>query len=320
MNPTTENADTLDRLPQNGSPSFEPPPTNPRTSVGDAMRWHWLTVLISVVLLTGVAVAVGLLRQPHFTAQTTLTVNQASAGAGGLVGFADASGALASGYSRAITATDVTTPVAQKAGLPAATVASDISASPVPQSPVIQVHATADSGPLAIRLANLAGKSLVAYVGRINRSSGASTGLLNQYATASARSTNLNNRLSSLRYSGADAATIRKARKQRDAAKLEQQALGTTYQQAKEGETIAKPLQVLSPTSTANSDRSSKLELLVMVGLVGGSPRGAHSRRGGRTAEPTELQCRTRRAKETDCSRSSRRREWPRSRWPERPR
>ncbi len=63
------------------------------------------------------------------------------------MGFADASGSLASGYSRAITATDVITPVARKTGLPAATVASDVTASPVPQSPVIQVHATAHSGP-----------------------------------------------------------------------------------------------------------------------------------------------------------------------------
>ncbi len=277
MNPTTQNpmeATEQQSSRHNGPPGYESRHPTTRIGAAEAMRWHWLTVAIPVVLLVGLAVAVGLLRKPHYTAQTTLTVNQASAGAGGLVGFADASGALAAGYSRAITATDVIRPVAQKAGVAASTVASDVTASPVPQSPVIQVHATADSGRMAIRLANLAGKSLVAYVARLSRAAGASPDLLKQYAKASSRTTNLNNRLSALRSEGADSATIRKARKQRDAARLEQQALGVTYQQAKQGETIAKPLQVLSPTNTANSDRISKLELLVLVGLVGGLAAG----------------------------------------------
>ncbi len=79
---------------------------------------------------------------------------------------------------------------------------------------------------------------------------------------------------------------IRKARKERDAATLEQQALGTTYQQAKEGETIAKPLQVLSPRTPQTVTGPPNWSCWSWLDWWGDWLLVVHSLPGARIAEP----------------------------------
>lgn len=246
-----------------------------RFGVGEAMRLYWPVVVAAVVLFAGLATAVGLLRQPHYTARATLTVSQSNAGSGGLVGFADASASLAAGYSRAIDATRVVEPVARATGLPPTTVTADVSASPIPASPVIQVSAEADSESDAVRLANVASVSLITFVNRLTRTTDASKSLLNQFAQALERAARQRARLQSLEASGVGGAAVSQAKAQLDAAELESQALSNAYQQVKQNQATGSPLQVLSLAKLASSDRISKLELLILIGLLAGLAVGA---------------------------------------------
>lgn len=238
-------------------------------SVGTAVLWHWLTAAIPVILLTGLAVAVGLLRTPTYTATSSVTVSQ-TAGAGGLIGFADASASLAAGYSRAIAAPAVAGPVGRKLGLSTQSVQSRVTASPIPASPILKIEAVADTASESIRLANQASRSLIRYVDRLSNSDSQAKSLLDEFQQASSRLSRLDAHLRSLKNSGAESSEISRATARRDTVQLEAQAAASAYQQNREGQPAASPLQLLSPANQASSDRVSKLELLVLAGLIGG--------------------------------------------------
>ena len=241
-----------------------------RPSVWQAVSWHWVTVTIPTVLLCGLAITAGVLRTPNYMAETTLSVSQNAAGAGGLAGFADASSSLAVGFSRAIDAAGVTQATGRRTGLSTEEVRDSLSASPTPQSPVVTVQAKAGSSSLAVRLANAAGQSLSQYASRFGANQASSARLLQQFQVASGKAAKLNARVQGLEASGAGAAAVSRASTQRDVAKLQADAASTAYQQSAQNGSFGDPLQVLSAASHASSDRIPKLELLAIVGLLAG--------------------------------------------------
>ncbi len=98
------------------SPRAPLPPK--RVGVGEAIRWHWVTFAIPVVLITGLAIIAGFLRSPDYTAEAKLTISDSAGGAAALAGFAANSESLAAGFSQAVNAPGVARPVARRLGLP----------------------------------------------------------------------------------------------------------------------------------------------------------------------------------------------------------
>jgi hypothetical protein len=73
-----------------------------------ALRRHWIVASLPLILLVGVALALGLNRAPRFTATTNLTVGRIYVdNPAGVAGVIEATRSLASVYSRAIFASSV---------------------------------------------------------------------------------------------------------------------------------------------------------------------------------------------------------------------
>ena len=117
-----------------------------RVGVGEAIRWHWVTFAIPVVLFTTLAGAVGLLRTPDYTAEAKLAISESAGGPAGVSGFAANSQSLAAGFSQAMDAPGVARQVSRKVGLPFEQVPSRVTASSTAGTPVIRIQATAQPG------------------------------------------------------------------------------------------------------------------------------------------------------------------------------
>jgi hypothetical protein len=269
-------------------PLVERPPSlnghggaTPGTGLGRAVRRHPLLVVIPILLLIAAGVAGGLLRQPVYQAESRLLVGKVNPGTPTLPGFVQASTALADAYSRSIAATEVVQPVAAQLGIPPLTAASRLTASPVPQSPVIRVIATGPNARVATALSALASERLIRYVAKLNGGSGNSPGLLADYRRASVAVSRAAVRVNALdasfskRPAPATARALDQARADRDAAQLQARALGTAY--AADQQSFGASTGIVSPLAlaqTASSDRMHKLELLAMVGLLVGGVLG----------------------------------------------
>jgi capsular polysaccharide biosynthesis protein len=249
----------------------------PRIGILQAATRHWLLVVIPTVLLIAAAVFVGLRRTPVYTSEARLVITGIDISQpGALSGYTTATQALASSYSRAITADGVVDPVARQIGDRSSTVAGRLAATPVPDSPVVRVAATGSSSGSAVALANAASNSLIDYVAAQNTSSDRARRLLNQYRDSSKQQTSaqldldrarnrlLNNRTSQNRSAFADAqATF-------DGIQARTQALHDAYQVAQQGQTSAGQLQFLNRATSAGSDRRSKLQFYLFAALVAG--------------------------------------------------
>ena len=244
--------------------------------MGEAIRWHWVTFAISVVLITALAIAAGLLRSPDYTAEAKLAIDESAGGAAGLAGFAANSQSLAAGFSQAVNAPGVVHRVARRLDLPQGEVRSSVTASSTVGSPVLRVQAVSSSASAAVALANATSAALIAYVNGVNNGDvAAQKKLLQEFRSATVRVNRLESKLKVLEGSGASSAGVNKARADRDAADLVAGAASDAYKASQESRVSAGQLQVLSPAGQASSDRSSKLQLLGFIGLLIGIAVGA---------------------------------------------
>ena len=125
-------------------------------------------------------------------------------------------------------------------------------------------------------LANAASVALIAYVNGVNDGDvAAQKRLLQEFRAATVRVNRLRSRLKSLEGSGASSADVNKARADRDAAELVAGAARDAYKASQASRVSAGQLQVLSPAVRAQSDRTSKLQLLAFIGLLIGIAVGA---------------------------------------------
>jgi len=228
-----------------------------------------------VILLTGLAVAVGLGRAPDYTAEAKLALSANAGGTAGLAGFAANSQALTAGFAQGVDAPKVVGRISRKTGLSPAEVRSQVTASSTADSPVVRVQATSPTAGGAKSTANAASVALAGYVNQLNRSGGVQQRLLKEFQQATVRVDAAKAQLSAAQSSGADPATVSKAGAALDAAKLTEQAASTSYQTSQENSTSVGDLQVLSRAGGATSDRARKLELLVFIGLIVGAAAGA---------------------------------------------
>jgi capsular polysaccharide biosynthesis protein len=239
-------------------------------------RW-WLPVVLAVVLaIAGAFVAYT--HAPTYTASASLSVGTTNVNtSAALGGFAASAPALAGAYSRAVQAEAVVDPVARRLRLSPAAVRGRVIASQVPSTPVIRVDATGPSVQSAVDLANLMSRGLAAYAGDLNASTESSQRILGKYRDAQSRVARKAARRDEIAHratgSQPSEALIR-VEGQLAAAKLEVETLAEAYRTSQVGQGARNPLAVLTRASGASSDRSSRLQLLGLTGLVAGFALG----------------------------------------------
>ena len=264
-------------------PHTEPPAPRwvPRVDALTAARRHWLFVIVVTVLLTGAGVFAATLSNPVYTAEARLAVGRIDVSAPGAIAtFATATTALASQYSRSIDARGVTRVAARRTGLTSAQVAARVSATPVPESPVIRVLATGPSQRQAVTLANEAGNGLVAFTTQLNRSNPDAVRLLRQYRSTSREVVRLRTRFDTLRRRQLDRPSsdnrqrFNRALVELQVAELRRTTARNAYTAATSSQASTQLVQMLTPASAATSNRSSRIQLYGFVGFAAGLALG----------------------------------------------
>jgi hypothetical protein len=257
--------------------------------LGRAVLRHWFLTFVLVVLgaLGGAAVARS---QPTtYTAEERLAVGGGDLAAQSVPGFALASQELASNYARFVTAGPV------RSALPPQTAGRvfTITASPVPESNVIRVEATAADAASATMAADEAGKRLVAQVDKI-ATVGSAAQVRQQYIqittqVADAQQVQADAQDLVSRYRGdaqsKNAKVAAEARRALPGARaaltrasvhladlqLQQTALGALYQTQVGRGPSENTLAVVSAAAVSGDDAKSRLELYGLGGAAAGT-------------------------------------------------
>jgi uncharacterized protein involved in exopolysaccharide biosynthesis len=263
---------------------FVPPvaPVPPREPVGvwDAVRESPLLVLIPILLLVGAGVALGLIRDANYTAEARLGVIHLDVSA--FSGATSAAESLADSYSRAIDADQVVRPVAARFDISPADARAQLSAAPIPDSPVFRVSASAGSGRRAVAVANAASTALLDYVVSLNRSDREAARLFRRLRAAELRFNAQEAEKERLEEafaasespSEAERLVVAEARAAAGVAHDRVIALRGAYNDSVGSGTSTQTLEVLVRASDATSDRWTGLELLAFIGLATGLALG----------------------------------------------
>ena len=262
-------------------PLFQRGPSG-NSAVTAIARHKLLVVLVGVVLAVAGA-ALGLVRKPTYTSSTTLQVGIVNLNSPGFYGFVQSASALATVFSRSITAEPVLAEIKSKLGISPTEATQRLSAEPIPISPSFRIIATGSTALGTVNLANTASAAVIAYEAHAASTTSPQTApLLANYDRAAqalqkAVATVAQLAQARKRGSGEDAALIR-ARSDLDAARVHANALGTVYQSAlvSAGANPSTGLvSLVAGAVTASSDRSSKIELLTFISLLAGLVLGA---------------------------------------------
>jgi hypothetical protein len=273
------------------SPQFppEPPREGPRqppsgggngrnrepVRLTDAAKAFPGRVILPIVLLVVVAVAVAFTRPTTYSAQAHLAVGRIDVSTAAAPGVVSASQSLASAYSRAISADEVTAEITKKAGE-----GVTVSASPIPESPVILIEAEASSEEEAINAANIAGGALIAYINKLNSNAAQSERLLKTYAAARGEVTQLerqvNREAAKEEVTGVqqDAKKAAELEAKLDVEILKTKASEAAYRASLEEETNGNDLRVLTTAQEATSNRKSVLKILLVLAVIAGAAIG----------------------------------------------
>jgi capsular polysaccharide biosynthesis protein len=242
-----------------------------------AVLRHPLLAIAPVVVLVIVAFAVAHSRAPTYTAQARVAIGSFSPSQDAAPGAAYAGTQFASAYSRAITAHDVVAPVAKETGLQPSQVASRLTATPIPDSPLLQISGTGPSQDAAVRLTNAATDALLTYVRRSDVTGDQAKTLLQRYHAAQAdadraasqvsiraRSANRSPNSQSVRNA------LTKSRTRADTLDLRARALRAAYLQQAQSESSGIPVRTLNAAGSATSDASKTVKLVVTIAVLAG--------------------------------------------------
>jgi capsular polysaccharide biosynthesis protein len=253
----------------------------PRVEVLSALRRHWLVAVIPVVVFLAVAAILAVKRPVHYTSTANLSVGHVYvSNPVGIPTIIEATQSLASVYSRAINATTVVQDARRRLGREASSVSGGLSATPIPQSPLIRVSAQSPTSRGAVALANAGAGALAAYINGQVRDNSQTGSLATRYRQASLsyrKAADISDRLA--RRYAQDPTAAKKAARDRAAATtdtiaLRREALRASYQSAVQGGISSVGVEVFSPAGVAVNDRGQKLQLLLFVGLLGGLAAG----------------------------------------------
>jgi capsular polysaccharide biosynthesis protein len=259
--------------------AFEPP----SGLVQRALRHNWMLVCVIAALAAGGGLAAGLGRHSTYTAAATLQVGQVNPNSPGFYSYVSSAAALASAFSRGVSAEPVLAEVDRRLGIAPAAADSRLSAAPIPLSPAFRVFATGDSAGAAMRLANVAAGALVSYEANANDSNPEASSLLGEYHRASLALHHAAAKLTAIEEStrgkhtgSALASLLAPARAERDTAAARVAAVGDAYTAAITSQAPRHGLvSLLAGATSASSDHHAKAELIgfiaLLAGLLGGS-------------------------------------------------
>jgi len=214
-------------------------------------------MLLPVLALCGLAVVLAQHRPPTYTAEARLNVGGFNITAQEVPGFAGGAIQLATTYSRAVYSPDVLSPVAKKLHRTPARIMSEVTASPVGDSPVIRVDGASKNRAEAIAVANATARAITSYAVKLARSNPDSSRLLREYAAARKRQ-----RAAQLKHGAGSS--------QADLAALRSRTLATLYSYSVGGQASSNVVQVLTPALGASSDRNSIRQQYLAGALLGG--------------------------------------------------
>jgi capsular polysaccharide biosynthesis protein len=241
------------------------------------MLWNWWVVLLAVVVFVAIGASIALLRTPTYTATARLGVGRIDiTSPGALSGYAVATQALATGYSRTVTAQPVARAVAAKTGLSIKDVQDHVSGTPIAQSPVFRIEATSPNERQAVELANQSSRALIHYAAALNRSNPDSGRLYRLYRAAIVNRAQTGRQLETAEVDArarpllSTEEEVAEASGAVQAANLRVDALGKAYTASLQSQVATQLVQVVSPAIEAKSDRRSTLLILAFIGLIVG--------------------------------------------------
>jgi capsular polysaccharide biosynthesis protein len=246
-----------------------------------AVRRHWIIALVPVVVLLAAAAAYSARRAPTYTADTQIsTVSVRASSASGLPGVLGATQQLATTYSRAIDSDAVKNKVASQLHLSPDYVGKHVTATAVPESPVLKVEATAPNRAQAIALANASATAVIAAVKTIGGAS-PTDGILRMYRESQRHLATLQQRVDAAHRAyandrtDANAKAIANAVADAQVTQLHLEAIRTAYQQVKQAQGAEPRVQVLAAARSATTDRKKVAQLVLFLALVAGLAIGA---------------------------------------------
>jgi hypothetical protein len=247
-----------------------------------AMRKHWFTALLPLVVLLATATVLGLKRTPQYTATATLSVGAVFVNSPvGIASAIQGTEALATVYSRVIDANEVVDGTARRLAERSLPNSGRVSATPLAETPIIRLTAVAASERQAVAVANAASAALADYVNREARSDDEATVLSRRYGRAALRYRRLRDESARLkrRYDESPTQENKRARDRAAAAAetalLERKGLLTSYESVVQGASSRPPLEVFATATAASSDRYRILQILLLTASVGGLLAGA---------------------------------------------
>ena len=265
--------------PEPTAPS-EPPPPPPepagnheeprfRGPLESAFRHKALTV-VPILAALGLALAIGLIREPNYEAEAKISVGRVDAPVYTLDEVLIANATLARGYARLTDAQAVIRQASRAAGMSEDEARDKLSGSPLPGSSLITVEAEGDSERQAITLANAAAAGLIAYVERLNLGQQRNS-LLARFRRAAKQYDIAQRRLQRVRRNrNASEQARAQARLEFFTQEARAEAARVQYRNSQGGLPPEGLLQLALPAADAESDRASVLQRLLLIGLGAG--------------------------------------------------
>ena len=147
-----------------------------------ALRRHWIAALIPLVLFVAGALVLAVKRPPRYTSTAVLSVGHVYvSNPVGIPTVIEATQSLAAVYSRAIHSGAVVDDTRRALQRSSTHVSGSLSATPIPQSPLIKVSAESSTQAGAVALANASAAALATYVNGQVRDNSASATLSQRY-------------------------------------------------------------------------------------------------------------------------------------------
>ncbi len=247
---------------------FEPPSGFLLTAIAR----NKLLILAVAVLCALIGVGIGTARKPTYTATATLQVGQVNPNSPGFLGYVQSASALATAFSRAISAEPVLATVQHKLHVASSAAAARLSAEPLPLAPAFLVIATGKTESAAIQLANVAAGAVIAYESQSNSANPEAESLLHEYHEASFQLQQAEAALAHLNL-GKDVPISVRARVEaaRNTAAVKLRAIGVAYTAAIASRAPRSGLvSLVASAVSASNNRKSKIELLGFIGLLAG--------------------------------------------------
>jgi capsular polysaccharide biosynthesis protein len=245
-----------------------------------AIRRHPILFVMPLVALTLLGAAVGYLRAPTYKATSQLVVGQLNVADPAAVGSViQASQTTAAVYSRMINSAGVRKGIADKVHGKAT--GTDISATPIPGSPLIRVTAAAGSEGTAVTVANAAADALKKYASQYGTTSSDPSAIYSDYKAAALKVSRSQAKVGAIAAafardrSAANRRRLDVAQSNLQAAQLKRDTLKFDYSTSQQSVRFTPGIHTFTAAAAASSDRRSWMEILGLIGLVAGIALGA---------------------------------------------